>query len=142
MKYIEQFGIIIAFTLLGELIKIIVPLSIPAGVYGMVLLLLALITGIIKLSCVKETGHFLIEIMPIMFIPAAVGIMTSVSALREIMLAVLLASILVTIIIMVVTGHATQIFLRLQEYGKLAHGKLHKTQSLEQRTKQKDKTNE
>ncbi|MDR0885079.1 MAG: CidA/LrgA family protein [Clostridiales Family XIII bacterium] len=121
MKYLEQFGIIMAFTFIGEVLKLLIPLSIPASIYGMVLLLIALITGVVKLEHVRETGLFLVEIMPILFIPAAVGVMTSVDALREIVLAVLLAITLVTVITMVATGHATQVLIRLQNRTRKKH---------------------
>ena len=74
MKYILQFEIIIAISLIGELLNRIIPLPIPASIYGMVILFTALCTGLIKLSAVRETGKFLIYIMPMMFIPATVGL--------------------------------------------------------------------
>ena len=38
MKYLTQFLRILAFTLAGELLQRLVPLPIPASVYGLVLL--------------------------------------------------------------------------------------------------------
>lgn len=75
MKYVKQFLIIIGISLAGEILKYILPLPIPASIYGMAILFIALLTGIIKLKDVRETGKFLIEIMPLMFIPAGVGLM-------------------------------------------------------------------
>ena len=49
------------------------PLPVPASVYGLVLMLAALMTGIIKVGQVEETADFLIEIMPVMFVPAGVA---------------------------------------------------------------------
>ena len=69
MKYVKQFLIIIGISLAGEILKYILPLPIPASIYGMAILFIALLTGIIKLKDVRETGKFLIEIMPLMFIP-------------------------------------------------------------------------
>ena len=51
------------------------PLPVPASVYGLVLLLAALTTGIVKLEQVKETGTYLTGIFPLLFVPAAAGIM-------------------------------------------------------------------
>ena len=82
MKYIVQFEIIIAISLIGELLNRIIPLPIPASIYGMVILFTALCTGLIKLSAVKETGKFLIYIMPMMFIPATVGLLESWSVMQ------------------------------------------------------------
>lgn len=77
MKYINQFLIILLISFLGEILKCLLPLPIPASIYGMIILFLGLMTKVIKLESVKETGKFLIEIMPIMFIPAGVGLMTT-----------------------------------------------------------------
>ncbi|MDE6054250.1 MAG: CidA/LrgA family protein [Lachnospiraceae bacterium] len=117
MKYLRQFCIILFVSFLGELIHILIPLPIPASVYGLVLMLLALCTGILKLTQVKETADFLIEIMPVMFIPAAVGLLDSWSALQPIWLPVIVITILTTIIVMAVTGQVTQFMIR-KEYHK------------------------
>ena len=71
MKFLRQFMIILLLSFLGEVLKMFIPLPIPASVYGLVLMLLCLVTGILKASQVKEAAFFLIEIMPVMFIPAA-----------------------------------------------------------------------
>ena len=72
MRFMKQFGVILAITFLGEILRYVIPLPIPASIYGLVLMLLALKSGVVKLDQVKETGDFLIEIMPMLFIPAAV----------------------------------------------------------------------
>ena len=68
MKYLTQFLRILAFTLAGELLQRLVPLPIPASVYGLVLLFAALNTGLVKLEQVKDAGGFLISILPILII--------------------------------------------------------------------------
>ena len=77
MKYLHQFMVIIGITFVGELLKYMLPLPIPASIYGMVIMFIGLMTGFIKLDSVKDVGKFLIEIMPVMFIPAGVGLMSS-----------------------------------------------------------------
>lgn len=76
MKYLKQFLIILIISFIGEILKEILPLPIPASIYGMVILFVCLLTKVIKLEDVRETGKFLIEIMPVMFIPAGVGLMS------------------------------------------------------------------
>ena len=73
MKHLRQFLIILLFSFLGEGLKALLPLPVPASIYGLVLLFAALELGIIKLSAVEDAGKFLIEIMPVMFIPAGAG---------------------------------------------------------------------
>ena len=77
MKYIYQFAIILLVSALGELLKYFIPLPIPASIYGLVLMLIALMTGIIKLEKIEATADFLLEIMTIVFIPGGVGLITA-----------------------------------------------------------------
>ena len=63
------------FTLVGEALQRLLPLPIPASVYGLVLLFLALCTGIVKLEQVKDVGNFLTSILPILFVAPAVNIL-------------------------------------------------------------------
>ena len=112
MKYVKQFLIILAISLIGELLKYVLPLPIPASIYGMVILFICLKTGLVKLEDVKDAGKFLIEIMPVMFIPAAVGLLDSWSVLRPTIVPVIVITVLTTIIVMVVTGRVTQNVIR------------------------------
>ena len=108
MKWMKQFGIILAITFLGELLRYLLPLPIPASIYGLVLMLLVLKLGVVKLEQVKETGDFLIEIMPMMFIPAAVGLLSSWDSLKDIWIPVVVITLATTVIVMAVTGLVTQ----------------------------------
>ena len=74
MKYLSQFLIILGFTFLGEALQRLIPLPIPASVWGLVLLLTALCTGLVKLEQVRETGGFLASILPVLFVAPTVGI--------------------------------------------------------------------
>ncbi|MEE1304236.1 MAG: CidA/LrgA family protein [Agathobacter sp.] len=112
MKYINQFLIILLISFLGEILKCLLPLPIPASIYGMIILFLGLMTKVIKLESVKETGKFLIEIMPIMFIPAGVGLMTTRGALQPILLPVSIITAVTIITVMVATGWVSQIIIR------------------------------
>lgn len=108
MKYIKQFGIILAISFIGEICNYLIPLPIPASIYGLVILFTGLCTGWIPFESVKETGNFLIEIMPLMFIPAAVGLLNAWGILRSIWIPVLSITLLTTIIVIAVTGRVTQ----------------------------------
>lgn len=57
--------------------KYFIPLPIPGSIYGLLLMFVLLLTKVIKVENVKDVGEFLIEIMPLMFIPAGVGLMAS-----------------------------------------------------------------
>ena len=112
MKYIKQFMIILLISFLGEVLRFFIPLPVPASIYGLLLMLAALCTGIIKLEEVKEAGDFMVEIMPILFIPAAVGLLDSWVELKEIWIPVTVITLVTTIFVMVVAGRVTQYVIR------------------------------
>ena len=108
MKILRQFVIILLISFLGELLKAALPLPVPASVWGLILMLAALKTGVLKLSQVSDAAVFLIEIMPVMFIPAGVGLLEAWPSLRPVWIPVVVISSVTTIIVMVVTGRAAQ----------------------------------
>ena len=112
MKFIKQFSIILLITFLGELLHILIPLPIPASVYGLVLMLIALRSGLVKVEHVKETAVFLIEIMPVMFIPAAVGLLDSWGVLQPVWIPVAVITVVSTVVVMVVSGLVAQTVIR------------------------------
>ena len=108
MKYLRQLLIILIFPFIGEILHSLIPIQVPASIYGLVLLFIALLTGIIQLPQVKETAKYLIEIMPLMFIPAGVGLLESWGNLKSILVPVLLLLVASTILVMGVSGKVTQ----------------------------------
>ena len=114
MKYLKQFSIILFISFLGEMLHALIPFPIPASVYGLVILLTALCTGIMKVGQVRETALFLVEIMPIMFIPVAVGLLDSWPALYPVCIPVILITLITTVLVMAVTGRATQSMIKYQ----------------------------
>ena len=112
MKFVKQFGIILVISLIGELLNYLIPLPIPASIYGLVLMLSCLQLHVLPLSEVKEISAFLIEIMPLMFIPAAVGLITSFDILKAHLIAYLVITVVSTFLVMVVSGHVTQLVIR------------------------------
>ncbi|MDY5985777.1 CidA/LrgA family protein [Sporofaciens sp. SGI.106] len=122
MKYMRQFGIILGVTCVGEMIKYFVPLPIPGSIYGLVLMLVLLTTKIIKIEQVKEVGEFLIEIMPLMFIPAAVGLLTSWKQLQSILVPVVIITVVTTFVVMIVTGKVTDSLLQSGGKEEMKHG--------------------
>ncbi len=112
MKYLKQFLIILAISLIGEILKAVLPLPIPASIYGMVLLFIALLSGVIKLEQVRDTGKFLIEIMPVMFVPAGVGLMSSWGVLAPVLLPVSIITVITIFTVMGATGVISQFIIR------------------------------
>lgn len=117
MKYVKQFAIILLISLAGEMMSFLLPLPVPASIYGLVLMLFSLLTGLIKLDAVRDTACFLIEIMPIMFIPPAVGLMASWDVIQANLVAYLIIAAVTTIVVMAVSGLVTQAVLKKGEKG-------------------------
>ena len=112
MKYLKQFLIILVISYAGELLKYVLPLPIPASIFGMVILLVGLLTGWIALDAVKDVGKFLIEIMPVMFIPAGVGLMSSWGILKPLILPVSIITVVTIVTVMAATGKVSQWVIR------------------------------
>ena len=112
MKHVQQFSIILLISVIGELLKTFLPLPVPASVYGLIIMLVALLTGILKLDQVKGAADFLVEIMPVMFIPAGAGLVESWSALKPICVQVVVIMFVSTIVVMVISGRVTKIVIR------------------------------
>ncbi len=118
MKKLFSLLIILAISLAGEILAAVIPAPVPACIYGMVLMLLGLTTGIVPLNAVKGTGKFLIDIMPIMFVPAAVGLLDTWPALQGMLIPFLIAVIPLMLVVMAVSGWVTQAVVRLRERRK------------------------
>lgn len=118
MKFLKQFGLILFFTFLGEVCRYFIDLPIPASIYGLVLLLLALLTKLIDLEQIKEAAAFLIEIMPLMFIPASVGILNTWGILKDIWIPISIITVVTTVLVMAVTGRVTQFVIRMDKRRK------------------------
>ena len=118
MGVLMEFAIILGVSLAAELMHAFIPLPVPASIYGMVLMLALLMTGALKLDAVEDAGKFMIEIMPVMFIPAGVGLMESWGELKAVLVPVLVITLVSTIVVMVVSGRVTQAVIRLEKKQK------------------------
>ncbi len=112
MKYLKQFFIIIAISFAGEILNYLIPLPIPASIYGIVILFTLLCTGIVKVKDVKEVSQFLITIMPVMFVPPAAGLLDAWGIVQSGLVQYLILTLISTIVVMAVSGIITQLFIR------------------------------
>ena len=108
MKFVFQFARIMGFCLVGELLHRVLPLPIPASIYGLVLLAAALLTGIVKLEQVKQTGDFLSGLFPLLFIPTVAGVMEVWDLIGGNLIPILIALVPVTWAVMAAAGKVTQ----------------------------------
>ena len=113
MKYIHQFLIIMSISFIGELLSLL-PLPVPASVYGLLILLTCLFTGVIKLKDVEDVADWLILIMPVLFVPSAVSLMNVGDELLG-DIVVIGVVLVVTIVVMVTTGKVAQLIIERKE---------------------------
>ena len=115
MRYVKQIGFIFGITLTGEILNQVIPLPVPAGVYGLFILLAALVSGAVKLESVEGTGNFLMDTMTMMFIPATVGIIECIDQVKAVLIPFLVIIGVSTLLVMGVTGRMAQWVMRKQE---------------------------
>lgn len=121
MKYLKQFLIIILVSCIGELLYYLLPLPIPATIYGLVIMLGLLILKIVPLAAVRETAEFLIDIMPIMFIPAGVGLIVYWPQLKEFLIPICVIIVVSSILVMFATGKTSDLLIHNNENGDANH---------------------
>ena len=112
MKYLSQFLIILGFTLAGEALQRLLPLPIPASVWGLALLFSALCLGIVKLEQIKEAGTFLTSILPILFVAPAVGIVEHWGLIGSKLLPIVLILIATTALTFGISGRIVQALIK------------------------------
>lgn len=121
MKYLHQAVVIAAVTFAAELIHYLLPLPVPTSIYGLIMLFLLLKTGLLKLSDVEDVGNFLLEIMPLILVPASVSFIDSMDTIQSMLLPVLIMGFLGTILVLFVTGHVAQ-WVKRRGKGGANHG--------------------
>ncbi|MCI6988836.1 MAG: CidA/LrgA family protein [Campylobacter sp.] len=108
MKYLEQISIIFGISFIAELMAYFIPINMPGSIYGLVLMFLGLYFRVIKVSQVRNVSSFFIEIMPIIFIPAGVGLMDNYAPLLKNIIPISVIVLVSTVAIMVVSAHIVQ----------------------------------
>lgn len=114
MNYVKQFCIILAFSFTGEVLNRIIPLPVPASIYGLVLLFLALEFKFLKVEHIKEVSKFLLGIMTLFFVPSSVGFINALPLMKKYGLLFISITIVSTLIVFAVTGQVTQALMKIR----------------------------
>lgn len=112
MKYLHEAVIIAAITFAAEIIKFLLPLPVPASIYGLILLFLLLKSGVLKLEQIEHVGGLLLELMPLLLVPASVSFLTVLDMIQRMLLPVLIMGFVGTVVVMIVTGMISQALVR------------------------------
>ena len=108
MKILRQAAIIAAVCAAAELIRYLVPLPIPASVYGLILMLLALLTGLTRPEQIETAADFLIAILPLLFVAPTVALVARLERLASLVVPILLLGIAGTTLVIGLSGRAAQ----------------------------------
>ena len=114
MKYVYQIGIISVISLVAELLYVLLPFPVPASVYGLVILLVLLLTKIVKPEQIEDVADWLIKIMPILFVGPSVGLINSFDAIKGQVLPLVIMCVVSTVGVMIVTSVTAQIVIRIK----------------------------
>lgn len=112
MKYIKEFLIVASVTLLGEILKSLLPFVIPSPVYGLVLMFILLSTKVILVEDVDSVSSFLISSMGVMFVPPAVKVITGWSEIRSFFLPLLTISLLSTLFVFTLSAKVSDALIK------------------------------
>ena len=115
MKLLKQICFILLFSFLGEVCRFLIPLTIPASIYGIALLFAALALKIIRLESVRETGNFLTSLLPLLFVAPTVALMDYWDVVRPVLIPFVAISFVVTIAVVAASGLVTQWLIRKGE---------------------------
>lgn len=108
MKLFREALIILGIYLLGQLLSSSLNLPIPGNILGMIILFVLLCTNVIKVDSISNVTNFLLDHLAFFFIPAGVGLMTSIGIIESTWLQLLIVCLSTTVIIIASTGIIVQ----------------------------------
>ena len=115
MKHLKQIAIILAVSFAGEALHSLIPLPVPGSIYGLLLMLALLMTGVVKIHEVKAVGDLLITLMPIMFVAPTAGLISGFDSYRGFIIPIIVIVLVTTPLTMVVTGKTAEGLMRVEE---------------------------
>jgi len=110
-----QIGVVFGICLVGQTIAIFLPIAVPGSVISMVLLFLLLFFKVLKVDHIRKKADFLLQNMAFFFIPAGVGILANLAAIKGYILPLLAVVVLTTFITFGATAFTVQGVIAVQE---------------------------
>ena len=108
MELVLEFAIILAVCFAGEILYFLLPLPVPASIYGLVIMLILLLIGVVKERQIARVSSFILGIMTMCFIPSAVGLIGVWNDAMRMLAPLLLSAFIGLPLVMIVTGRAVQ----------------------------------
>ena len=117
MKYLPQILLVLLFSFLGELLNALIPLPIPASIYGMVLLFAALALKVVKLPQIRDAGSFLVSILPVLFVAPIVSLLDCWDIIRPNLLPIAVILVVSTLVCFALSGWIPQLLMKKKKEG-------------------------
>ena len=115
MSALSQVGVLMISLLIGTLLKMVIPIPIPATVYGMIVLFILLKLKTIKVEQVEPISSKLLANLAFLFVPAGVGMINEFDNLKGHVIVVCAIIFISNFLTLFVTGHVVQF---IQKRGK------------------------
>lgn len=117
IKIAMQISIIYIIYAAGNYISRLIAdiIVIPGNIIGMIILFLLLISNVLKLSTIEETGNFMLKYMGFFFVPLTVGLMESYKLVQRSIIQIIVILFVSCIIVMFVTGKVTDALISYKE---------------------------
>ena len=113
MNIMGQLALIFGLSLVGEGVAALLPVSFPASVISMVLLMVLLLSGVVKDRQIKTVSNFLVANMAFFFIPSFVGTLEHLELIRRQLLPLLVIVGLTTPLVYLAAGWTVQLLTAL-----------------------------
>lgn len=110
---IRQCAVLFGCLALGELIVLLTGLKLPSSIIGMLLLTFFLKTGWVKLKWVQGISDFLVANLGFFFVPPGVALMLYVDVIEAQFWPIVVATVVSTMLVLVVTGWVHQIIRKI-----------------------------
>ncbi len=108
MKALRQLALLLLFVFLGDFLNRGLGIPLPSNILGLILLLVALLTGLVKLEQVESVGQFILSHMTVLFVPAGVGLLAILGVIQGNWLILVLIALVTTILVLALTGWIVQ----------------------------------
>ena len=122
----KQFFVIFGCLALGEVVVWATGIKLPSSIIGMLLLTFFLKTKLVKLEWVEKLSQFLLANLGFFFVPPGVAIMLYLDVIQKELLPIAMATVLSTILVLVVTGHMHQFVVNAERKILEMHVRRHK----------------
>jgi holin-like protein len=113
MNILKQFAIILAFCLAAEIPARLLPVKLPAGVWGIVILFTAFSVKILEPKSIDQTSRWLLANMGLFFLPPAIAIINQFDLLKSAVVRFFIAGIVTTVITFLITYSTVYIVRRI-----------------------------